>query len=303
MKNFILITPVHNEESLIGLVIDSVVEQTLQPIKWIIINDRSTDLTQPIIESYAKKYSWITVSTLSDNSLSSYYGRKTEVLLYGMELLAKCDIKYDYVGCLDADITLPSNYYESILGKFDLYPELGICSGVYMDLIDNQPRVVHRSSISTPGAIQLFQKKCYEEIGGYIPMPFGGEDSIAEIMARQYGWKTRSYLEYSVIHHRPSGTGVGQSIYKARFYQGKADFGIGSHPIFMLAKTFSRGFSEKPLIIGSCCRFIGYMHSVLFFEKRSISHKTVSFLRKEQMQRLYKTLFGLFKYSGVKNEL
>ena len=45
LPTYVLITPARNEAQYIELTINSVVSQTLRPIKWVIVNDGSTDNT------------------------------------------------------------------------------------------------------------------------------------------------------------------------------------------------------------------------------------------------------------------
>jgi hypothetical protein len=40
---FVLITPAHNEEALIKKTIESVISQTILPMRWVIVDDGSTD--------------------------------------------------------------------------------------------------------------------------------------------------------------------------------------------------------------------------------------------------------------------
>lgn len=282
--DYALITPVHNEEELIGKVIESVLAQTVLPKRWVIVNDRSTDQSRSIIENYCASRSFISLVNIEADEIVSYYARRTEVFLHGYKHLA--NESYNFVGSLDADITLPRDYYENIFSEFEANPRLGIASGIYMDLIDGKPRIVSRADISTPGAIQLFRHECYKQIGGYIPLRYGGDDALADIMARKSGWQTRSFKEYKVLHHRPSGTGTGQNILSARFNQGKTDYGIGSHPLFMAAKTLSRSVKEKPVLIGSLARMFGYIYLYLKRETRQVPAEIVLYLRREQLGRL-----------------
>lgn len=285
---YILITPMHNEEELIGKVIESVIEQSIQPTEWIIVNDRSTDNSRKIIDSYIKKTKFIRCVDIGDGEINSYYSRRTEVFLHGYKQISTQN--YDFIGALDADITMDSDYYENILKEFDRNIRLGVASGVYMDMIQGKPREVIISHTSTPGALQLFRKECYQKIGGYIPLKYGGDDSIADIMVRMNGWESRSFKEYKVLHHRPCGTTTGYSLYKARYIQGKTDYSIGSHPLFMIAKMISRMLKEKPLIIGSLVRTIGYLTSYIVMEKKQVPADVVKYLRKEQISRLLKLI-------------
>ena len=45
------------------------------------------------------------------------------------------------------------------------------------------PGLSRKQHKSVPGAIQMFRRECYQEIGGMLPIEYGGEDWYAEIMA------------------------------------------------------------------------------------------------------------------------
>jgi GT2 family glycosyltransferase len=284
-KKYVLITPAHNEEQHIEAVIKSVLAQTILPQKWVIVDDGSTDGTGSIIQKYSKSHDYIIYHRLKREKTDNYYTRRAHVFLSGHELIKALD--YDFLGSLDADITLEPTYYESIMEEFDKNPEFGILSGIYIDKIGNRFRKVFIDKRHTPGAIQMFRRKCYDEIGGYIPQKYGGDDTCAEIMARMKGWQTRSFQQYKVIHHRPVGMGDGRSILQARFWQGLTEYGMATHPVFMLAKSIRRVFIEEPYCIGSLMRLAGFSAGYLRGEKRQIPSEVVSFVRKEQIRRLF----------------
>jgi len=50
MIKFVIISPVRNEEDFVEKTIESVLNQSVKPDEWIIVNDGSTDLTREIIE-------------------------------------------------------------------------------------------------------------------------------------------------------------------------------------------------------------------------------------------------------------
>jgi len=52
--DYILVTPAHNEQGFIEKTIESVIRQTVLPVRWIIVDDSSTDGTGAIVRSYAK---------------------------------------------------------------------------------------------------------------------------------------------------------------------------------------------------------------------------------------------------------
>ena len=61
---FVIITPVRNEEQYILKTIKCMLEQTLKPVEWIIVNDGSTDNTKKIIKRYSQKYLLIVFAKL-----------------------------------------------------------------------------------------------------------------------------------------------------------------------------------------------------------------------------------------------
>ena len=148
-------------------------------------------------------------------SIETYYSRRTCVFLAGYDSVKETE--FDFIGALDADLTLQPEYYESILTEFERNPKLGIASGVYINKVNGRLEPVVRDHSSTPGGLQLFRRECYEAIGGYRPLPYGGDDSLADTMARMNNWQTQSFPQYQAIHHRPVGCRGGAGFWYARF--------------------------------------------------------------------------------------
>ena len=281
---YVLITPVHNEEKYIEAVLKAVIAQTIRPDRWVLVNDASTDETENIIKRFMDRYNFIEIHRPQIDNPVSYYSRRTQVFLSGYKNIK--NLEYDYVASLDADLTMEPDYYESILREFDRNPRLGIATGVYIDKVDGRLRKIVRDNSSTPGGLQMFRRECYKDIGGYIPLKYGGDDSLADINARMKGWETRSFPLYPAIHHRPVGTRGGTHILRARFRQGLAEYNIGTHPLFMLAKSLRRAFLEKPYLLGSAARFLGFWSCYLHSDKREGPTEAIAFFQKEQIGRL-----------------
>ena len=281
---YVLITPTHNEREVIESTIKSVLSQTILPHKWVIVDDASTDESHEVIRKYSQQHDFIIYHRLDRDDEGGNYVRRAQVFLAGYELIKT--LSFDFIGGLDADIILPPTYYQCIMEEFDKNPQFGIISGVYMDKIGDQYRRVFFDKTHTPGAIQMFRRQCYEAIGGYKPLKYGGDDTCAEIAVRMKGWQTRSFSEYKVVHSRPVGTGGGKSILQARFYQGLTEYSVATHPLFMLAKSIRRFFLEQPYFVGSLARLSGFIYGYCRREKRQIPTEVISFVRKEQMKRL-----------------
>src|SRR5437588_3903499 len=98
----ILVTPARNEEALIERTIQSVVDQTVPPIRWVIVDDGSTDRTATIAARYAARYDWIDVVHMPAHRDRSF-AAKVHCFYAGYNTVKTID--HDVVGNLDADIS------------------------------------------------------------------------------------------------------------------------------------------------------------------------------------------------------
>ncbi len=233
---YVLITAAKNEESYIEKTIKSVISQTIKPEKWIIVSDGSTDRTNDIVKQYSDKNNFIELIALPPKKERNF-SSKVNALNQALKKIAGMD--YDFIGNLDADVTLDKSYYEEVFLSFHSNPKLGIAGGIILDCVDDKVNPQNISLNSVAGAIQVFRKQCFENIGYYIPFKYGGEDAYMEIKARMAGWDVQTLTELKVLHHRPTGTGMG-SLSKANLRSGKMFYTLGYSPIFLLVRCFYR---------------------------------------------------------------
>jgi hypothetical protein len=188
-----------------------------------------------------------------------------------------------FIGNLDADMSPGPFYFRDPLKKFDEDPKLGIAGGWCLERTGSEFRESRGSSTtSVPGAIQMFRRECYEDIGGMLPIEYGGEDWYAEIVARLRGWRVQSFSELKVRHNRGVGTASGRLRYCYR--QGFMDFALGSHPVFEFVKIARRIF-WRPYVVGALARLLGFLVAHVG-GKRMVPAEFIAFLRKEQIRRL-----------------
>ena len=164
---YVLVTPVKNEEKLIGATIDSVAAQTVKPREWVIVSDGSTDRTNEIIAAAAAKHPWIRLVELNPREGRCFAAvvRNTEL---GIDSLETGD--YRFLGLLDSDVTFQRDYFERMIGKFDEEPQLGLAGGVVIDI--GHPRdQFPRNRRDVPGAVQFFRRECFESLGGLLAIP------------------------------------------------------------------------------------------------------------------------------------
>jgi len=278
---FVLLTPAFNEEAYIEETIRSVIAQLVPPRIWVIVSDGSTDRTDDIVLRYAAKHSFIRLLRRNKDQ-SRGFASKVFALRAGLQSIKLDEVQF--IAHLDADISLERCYFRDLLNRFYEDPTLGIGGGWYNEKIGDQFRLSPGSSeTSVPGALQMFRRECYEEIGGLLPIEYGGEDWYAEIMARKSGWRVRSFPELRVLHLRETGTARGALRYC--YKQGFADFSLGSHPLFELAKLVRR-VTWRPYVLGALARLMGFTMAHIS-GKRMVPADFVGFLRREQMARLW----------------
>jgi biofilm PGA synthesis N-glycosyltransferase PgaC len=118
----------------------------------------------------------------------------------------------------------------------------------------------------------------------------GGIDHIAVITARMKGWKTRTFAEKVVHHHREIGTAQ-QTPMMAKFKTGFQDYALGSHPLWELSRMIYQA-RKRPFVVGGTVLMAGYLWAMVQRAERPVSRELVAFRRREQMQRLKKYLTG-----------
>jgi biofilm PGA synthesis N-glycosyltransferase PgaC len=288
---YVLVTPVKNEEALIGTTIASVVNQTVPPVEWVIVSDGSTDGTDEIIKTAGRSHPWIRLLSLPPRAQRSFAAvvHATEA---GIRALAVKD--YEFLGLLDSDVRFQPDYFEKVLGNFEASPRLGLAGGVVIDVgmpKDRMPR--NRSDV--PGAVQFFRRKCFEELGGLIPVPEGGWDGLTCACARMRGYQTRLLTDLVVDHLKPRNSAEG-GLFRRNWQMGVRDYAVGYHPLFELVKCLGR-WSEPPVFIGAIAWWVGYCCAALRCRERLVPADLIRFVRSEQIVRLKQAL-GCVSHKG-----
>lgn len=281
LPTYVLVTPARNEAAFIEKTIESVVAQTVLPVKWAIVSDGSTDGTDDIVRKFAARYPWIELLTLPDRTQRDFVG-KVSAFNAGQAKLAELD--YGVIGNLDADVSFDEEYFSFLLRKLAENPALGLVGTPYKDPLNDPYDYRYVSVDHVTGPCQLFRRECFEAIGGYMPVKGGAIDRIADISARMKGWQTRTFTEKVYLHHRATGTSQ-QGVLISKFKDGAKDYSVGTSPVWELFRTAYQ-MTKKPLILGGLMTGAGYVWSSLRRAERPVSRELVEFCRREQMQRL-----------------
>lgn len=277
---YVVITPARNEQDFIRCTLDSMVAQTCRPLRWVIVSDGSTDQTDAIVAEYADRHDWITLIRTPDKRDRSFAAK---VYCFNTALAEVQGLDYDVIGNLDADISFEPDYFAFLMDRFAQNPRLGVAGTPF---VENNTHYDYRyTNIEhVSGACQMFRRRCFEEIGGYVPIKGGGIDWAAVTTARMRGWQTRTFTEKTCLHHRPMGTGsTGQltGIYR----HGRKDYYLGGHPLWQVFRCAYQ-MTRSPYVVGGVCLMAGYVMAALSRTRRPISQELLEFHRREQMTRL-----------------
>lgn len=242
---YVIITPARNEEAFIENTIKSMISQTVKPLRWIIVSDGSVDNTDNIVKNYVNKFKWIQLVRM-DHRAERHFAAKVHCFNAGYQ--KAIPLKYDLIGNVDADITFDKNFFEYLVDRFKEIPNLGVAGTTF---IENGKLIYdydHANLSHVSGACQIFRKRCFENIGGYIPIKGGGIDWVAVTTARMKGWKTRTFGEKSFVHQRTMGT-ANKSVLNARFKHGQKDYYLGGHLLWEVFRGTYQ-MTRKPYILG-----------------------------------------------------
>jgi glycosyltransferase involved in cell wall biosynthesis len=292
----ILITPARNEEAFIERTIRSMINQTVLPIRWVVVNDGSTDSTGAIVTRYAAVYDWINVINMPTHHDRSFAAK---VLCFNAGYDSVRALDHDVVGNLDADVSFDKDYLEFLLGRLESDPRLGVAGTIFEEKGYSTGTDSFEGENHVPGGCQMFRRECFEDVGGYISNKAGGIDWIAVTTARMRGWRTRSFREKAFFHHRSLGTAERGRL-RSLFSYGEKDYYLGGHGLWQLFRVAYR-MSQRPYLVGGLAIGLGYVWAWARRVDRPVSHGLIRFHREEQMRRLGRILRSLVTFRPIDN--
>lgn len=282
VKSYVLISPCRNEADYMRQTLDTVIGQSVQPTKWVIVDDGSTDSTPQILAEYARKHDWITIVTRTDRGHRAVGPGVIDAFYTGYKTINPDD--YNYLCKLDLDLRLPLRYFEILIARMEENPRIATCSGkAYIE--ENGQLLSERHGDETSlGMTKFYRVSCFKAIGGFVrEVMWDGIDCHA---CRMKGWIACSWDEPELrfIHLRPMGSSQ-QSIYTGRMRHGFGQYFMGTSLVFMIASAIYR-LNEKPYVLGSLAILWGWLRSALQGKPRYNDLEFRRFLRKYQMRAL-----------------
>jgi glycosyltransferase involved in cell wall biosynthesis len=276
---YVVISPVRDEEQFIEATIQSVLPQSIRPTQWVIVDDGSTDRTASVLDHYAAKHSWIRVLHRPNRGFRKSGGGVMEAFYEGFDSLQCND--WEFLVKLDGDLTFSGDYFERCFQRFRQEPHLGIGGGTLYHLRNGKMRVEEMPRFHVRGATKIYRRACWEAIKGLPVAP--GWDTIDEVKANMLGWKTQSFPEIRMTHHRHTGGADGW--WRNAVKNGRAYYFAGYHPVFMAAKCIYRLF-RRPYLVEAVGSMWGFLTSYLKRLPQVDDRAMIQYLRREQIKRL-----------------
>jgi len=265
-RSYILVTPAKNEEKTLPLLAKSIVNQSVRPKLWVIVNDNSTDGTREIVSALESRHPWIYGYEMKDEFFEyDATMRYSEVVRAGFDVARRIShesaIPYGYIALVDSDFILERRFFEKLILAFHERPSLGIASGgVYLKSSNGKKIIWERTNPKHPrGSPRVFRRECFDDIGGY--RRFYTPDVVSNYLARIKGWDVAQIIDAIAVQLRPTQSRGGvRASYKK---QGIANYCLGVPPESALLRVLFFVFTGAPL-----SKALGFFEGY-FLEKKS----------------------------------
>lgn len=277
---YVVITPVRDEEEYLEATMVSMLAQTVRPAEWVIVDDGSTDRTGSIIDRYAAEFPFIRPIHRTDRGFRKSGGGVMEAFFDGYAAL---NIEnWEFIVKLDGDLSFSSSYFEKCFAHFQEETNLGIGGGEIYHEIDGDLKLESTPKFHVRGATKIYRRACWEAIGDLWKGP--GWDTIDEVKANMVGWRTKSFDDLQMVHHRFTGSADG--LVRDCIKRGLICYICGYHPAFFTASCLNRLF-RKPRLIGPFAMIYGFVKAALTHAARVNDREFVRYLRAQQLRRLF----------------
>jgi poly-beta-1,6-N-acetyl-D-glucosamine synthase len=279
-RRYIVVSPVKDEERYVERTLQSVTQQTVLPVLWIIVDDGSTDETFKYLRHYADSFPWIQL--VSRPNTGSRQPGSAVMHAFNHGLAQAEGVAYDYLVKLDCDVDLPPNYFESLLLRFERDPELGIASGIYLEDGPQGWTPIAMPDYHAAGASKVIRAPCFADIGGFVSER--GWDTVDEVRAQVKGWATQHFDDIRFRHLKPEGSGIGSM--RTNVLHGDVYYLTGGGVLFLLLKVAHRAVAGTPPVVGSLAMLYGYLRSLLSSKRRLVNAAEARHYRRLLNRRL-----------------
>ena len=282
---YVIISPVKDEVRYIEETIRSVMNQTVKPAQWVIVDDGSEDGTSDLIRKYSESCPWIRTLRI-DRDARRFPG--SAVIRAFDEGYRTIDRPFDFIVKLDCDLRFEPRYFERLFDEFQKNPRLGIASGLYVEKHKGKWRPVSLPDYHAAGASKVVKRLCLEQIGGFIPER--GWDTVDEIRSWSRGWETRHFPDIVFDHLKNEGSGIGKL--RTNVMLGEISYLVGTSRVFFAAKVGHKMFIGWPIFMAGLLMLFGYLKSSILRRKLLVTREEAVMYKRLLLGRLLRGVAG-----------
>jgi glycosyltransferase involved in cell wall biosynthesis len=264
----------HNEENFIVKCLSSLINQTKQPSKIVVVDDASTDRTPELVKAITNRYGDLIKFVTRKREVDHVHTTEIpKVFNYGLKTVNLKE--YEYLAKIDADILLLPDYFQKVMERFNVDERLGIVGGI----------LINEGASSIFGANMVIRMETWFDISdrGFMPI-VDSEDAFLLFRAQMKGWKTLFLKEAKSIHMRPFHALSLDSILKQRVRLGKTTYRFGYHPLYFLGRLAKISLTEKPYLLCIPLSLYGWVYSWLRGDKHQEEFR--KWLKSYQKQKI-----------------
>jgi biofilm PGA synthesis N-glycosyltransferase PgaC len=226
-----IITPARDEADRLPALAHALEQQSVRPLRWVIVEGGSSDATVEVAETIVDKYEWARLVVLPAIAPRERGAPIVRALHAGLDSL---DIEPDVFVNVDADITMDPDYFERLLDAFASDTSLGIASGSAWEFDDGVWRQRFVTGGTVWGASRAYRWACLQDV---VPLEERhGWDGIDQLKARGRGWRTKTLTNLPFRHHRSEGRHDG-SRWAHWLANGDTAYFMGYRLWYLLART------------------------------------------------------------------
>lgn len=268
-----IVTPVLNQANELRRLASCVLEQTVLPAAWVIVDQASVDDTRTIAHDLAREHSWIRVGATTID------GTRVAPTVHAFHAgLAKLDPTPDVVVRLGADMALDRTYFERLLRE--RVPEADLATAARPERYEAHGvwRQRHGTGPGVWGACRAYRRDCLDEL---LPLEeHMGWDTLDLQKAVVKGWVSQLFLDLPFRHHRSEGIRDGAR-FRTWVIQGEATHFMSYRVSYLLVRTLYR-VPRDPTAVGL---LVGYTRALARRRPRCGDSELRRYVRDQQSLR------------------
>lgn len=268
-----IVTPVLNQANELRRLASCVLEQTVLPAAWVIVDQASVDDTRTIAHDLAREHSWIRVGATTID------GTRVAPTVHAFHAgLAELDPTPDVVVRLGADMALDRTYFERLLRE--RVPEADLATAARPERYETHGvwRQRHGTGPGVWGACRAYRRDCLDEL---LPLEeHMGWDTLDLQKAVVKGWVSQLFLDLPFRHHRSEGIRDGAR-FRTWVIQGEATHFMSYRVSYLLVRTLYR-VPRDPTAVGL---LVGYGRALARRRPRCGDSELRRYVRDQQSLR------------------